>query len=367
MSEQPLSILDDSTDDVTNPQRKRRGLRIVLTVLLVLILGVGGIVGIYASSMWRALDAVQRDDSMMPLDQGEVTGGETTAAPGEAKKGEGAGEGQGGEGSPEKALPPISYGATKPVNIVLMGSDSRGSDRGRSDVLQLIHIPGSRDAAYLVSFPRDSWVDIPGRGKGKINWAYSFGGPALTVSTLNRILTVPMDHAVVTNFEGFVNVIDTLGGVTVYNRHSSSSGGFDFPKGEITLNGEQALRFVRERYDLPGGDFARAQRQRDVIGAIGKKLSSAGVVSNPVKFNEAVTKLGSQFKVDSGLTNDVIVGLGMESSAAFNNIRSLGLPNAGTGMVGDQSVVHVNWDAVHDLRVALRTDTMKDFYSKYGG
>lgn len=304
---------------------------------LVLIVGIGGIAGLYASSMFQALDAVHRDDSMMPAEGPAATGTPSANDP--------------------DALPPISYHGKPPVNIVLMGSDSRGSDRGRSDVLQLVHIPGNRDAVYLLSFPRDSWVDIPGHGKGKINWAYAFGGSALTVSTLNQMLTVPMDHAVSTDFDGFKNVIDALGGVTVRDRQASD---------EVTLNGEEALAFVRERYTLAGGDFDRAQRQRDVIAAIADKLTSSGTLTSPSKFNEAVTTLGSQFTVDSGFTNRAIVDLGMESAAAFDNVRSLALPNLGTGTVGKQSIVKVDWAGVHDLRVALRTDTMDAFYAQHG-
>lgn len=346
MSNEPLSIFDQESDDDRTPvvtRKRRRPVVIVLSVLLVLLVGIGAAGGYYAWSVMNGLNQIERAPGLLPT--------RTPTTPG-----------SGGTGSP--APEPV---ANNSLNFVLIGSDTRGDERGRSDVLQLLHLSGSRDAAYLVSLPRDSWVDIPGHGKGKINWAYSFGGAALTVETLEQLLGVQMDHVVIIDFEGFSQVINSLGGVTVYNRYSTSSRGFDFPKGEISLDGDAALAFVRERYTIPGGDFGRAERQRDVIKAIVKKLASAGTLADPIKFRNAVSSLGAQFVVDESLTNDAIVSLGMESGAAFDNISSMGLPNKGVGREGTQSIVRVDWDAVEELKAALRNDTMSEFYAKHNG
>lgn len=338
MSDESLSILD-ADEQPGQRRRSRRGLIITLSILLAILLGIVGIVVYYVSSANNALNNMVRDPNIL--------------APERSNR-------------PEP-VPTKEGSEHAPVNIVLMGSDSRGEDRGRSDVLQLLHIPGERDAAYLLSLPRDSWVEIPGRGEGKINWAYSFGGPSLTVETLENLLQVPMDHTVIIDFDGFMNVIDTLGGVTVVNKHASGSNGFTFPEGEITLSGDEALTFVRERYNLPSGDFDRAERQRDVIQAIVKKLASAGVLANPVKFNEVVSTLAPQFTVDEGFTNDVIIDLARESTAAVTNVHSLGLPNLGPGWAGDQSIIQVDWDAIDKLRDALRNDDLESFFYAYGG
>ncbi|MFT3888049.1 MAG: LCP family protein [Arachnia sp.] len=347
MSEDHLSLFEGGpANDDGEPKARKRGRRpliIALSILLVILVAVGVTIAWYARSATKALDNIQRDPNIMPSRTSTVN-------------------------KPRPSPVATPTGSEKaPLNFVLMGSDTRGDERGRSDVLQLLHIPSSRDAAYLLSIPRDSWVDIPGHGKGKINWAYSFGGPALTVETLEDLLDIPMDHTVIIDFSGFVKVIDALGGVTVYNHHESASRGHTFPKGEITLDGEAALAFVRERYTLPSGDFDRAERQRDVIKAIVKKLSSAGVLTNPTKFADVVSELGSQFTVDSGLTNEVIINLGMESTAAFGNIRTLGLPNLGPGWAGSQSIVQVDWDAIADLKEALRNDDMDAFFYAHGG
>ena len=338
MTQEPLSIFEDESADLPprRGKRRRRPVVTVLAALLVLMLGIGAVGGYYVWSVLNGLNQIERTPGLLPVRTPQTT---------------------------DPTAPPENTA----LNFVLIGSDTRGDERGRSDVLQLLHIPGSRDAAYLMSLPRDSWVDIPGRGKGKINWAYSFGGAALTVETLEQMLGVEMDHVVIIDFEGFSHVVNALGGVTLENRHASSSGGFDFPKGEVTLDGAMALAFVRDRYNLPGGDFGRAERQRDVIKAVVKKLASAGTLTDPVKFRNAVASLGSQFVVDEGLTNDVIVSLGMESRTAFDTIESLVLPTSGVGQEGTQSIVRVDWATVEELRKALQTDTMNEFVAQHPG
>lgn len=337
MSGEPISLFDEEQEAPPKRRRNRRPLLIGLSVLVALILAIVGVAGYYGKSMVDALDSINRDPTLMP----------TTNRP--------------------DPVQPQPGAAAAPLNFVLMGSDSRGSDRGRSDVLQLLHISGDRKSAYLMSIPRDSWVDIPGHGKSKINAAYSWGGPALTVATLEQLLGVPMDHTVIIDFEGFIKVIDALGGVTVHNKTASSSAGFDYPQGEITLTGDAALQFVRERKNLPDGDFGRAQRQRDVILAVVKKLASKGVLANPGLFNEALAELGPNFTVDDALTNTTLVTLALELKDVTGSISSMVMPNLGPGWEGKQSIIKVDWDAVAELQTALRNDDLAGFYAKHGG
>ncbi len=286
MSDDYLSV-EDQVDDPrrakTEKRRNRWLLFSVLGVLVAVLLAGIGIATWYGKSAVDALDNINRDSNLMP------TG--------------------------ERPAPVDPVEGKAPLNMVLMGSDTRGGERGRSDVLQLLHISGDRQNVFLMSIPRDSYVEIPGRGKAKINAAYSWGGAPLAVETMELLLDVPMDNTVLIDFEGFKNVIDALGGVTVVNREASSSHGLDFPKGEITLSGEEALWFVRERKNLSDGDFGRATRQRDVIKAVLGKLASGGVLSDPGRFRESVTELGKNFTVDEGLTNDNIIRLGWELKA----------------------------------------------------
>ena len=131
-------------------------------------------------------------------------------------------------------------------------SDPNNDDPGRSDTILVVHLNAKRNKAYIISFPRDMYVAIPGHGRNKINAAYACGGPALTVRTLEGLTETRMDHVVEIDFEGFIQLTEDLGGVTVTNKTEFSSHGFDYPKGKIEIEGEQALWFVRERKALPG-------------------------------------------------------------------------------------------------------------------
>ncbi|HLT60497.1 MAG TPA: LCP family protein, partial [Microlunatus sp.] len=148
------------------------------------------------------------------------------------------------------------------VNFVLLGSDSRDPDNasgtGRSDVLIVAHLNAERNKAYLISFTRDLWVKIPGKRKAKINAAYAWGGPKLTVKTVESITGARIDHVALIDFEGFIQLTSELGGVTIYNDQAFETHGYSYPEGQITISGEEALWFVRERKKLRNGDLDRA-------------------------------------------------------------------------------------------------------------
>ena len=142
-----------------------------------------------------------------------------------------------------------------PVNLLLIGSDKQSyTENGRSDSFIVLHISADRKNAYLVSFPRDMWVSITGHGTAKINAAYSWGGSALAVQTLEQLTGARIDHVATTDFSDFVGLVDVVGGVTVDNPVASKAQGnvkggyYDWPKGPVTLDGAAALVFSRQRY-----------------------------------------------------------------------------------------------------------------------
>lgn len=339
------SLFDDAvSEDTASSKASRNGGRKALIVLLglLLILGLGtlGVVGWYLQSLNDGLSSIKRAPGLLP-----------DSTPPENGTGETGEE----DGSPA------------PLNIVLIGSDSRGSDRGRSDTLMLMHIPSDRSSVNLISIPRDSWVPIEGHGVSKINAAYSWGGAPLAVSTVQNLLGVRIDHVVITDFEGFNNTIDVLGGVDVYNARESSAHGYEWPAGHITLNtGEEAQRYVRQRHGLPNGDFDRSERQRSVITGVIKKLTSAGVITNPGKFRNALTTLGPNFTVDEGLTNEVIMQIGKEVvPKGAENIRSLVLPTDGFGRSkGGASYVKLDDAGVQKLSTALQQDEFDNYWKQ---
>jgi polyisoprenyl-teichoic acid--peptidoglycan teichoic acid transferase len=253
---------------------------------------------------------------------------------------------------------------TGELNYVLLGSDSRDDADpadGRSDTIMVVHLNKQRNKAYITSFPRDMYVDIPGYGKNKINAAYSYGGPALTVKTLEELTGADMNHVVLVNFEGFIDLTTDLGGVTVPNKTAFTSHGFDYPKGNITIEGEKALWFVRERHSLPGGDLDRAANQRNVIKAIVAKGLSTGVITDPVKFSSFVGNLSKHLTVDNGLSDAEIRSTALSLRLDAQDIELLQAPISGFATIGGQDVDIVDAAKMARLGKAMRNDTMGDY------
>ncbi|MET1030435.1 LCP family glycopolymer transferase [Domibacillus tundrae] len=167
----------------------------------------------------------------------------------------------------EKRAESVSLKKKDHFTVLLLGTDQREGDRGRTDTVVLASV--SDKSIQLLSIPRDTRVQIAGsQNKTKINHAYSYGGTALTVKSVENFLNVPIDYFVNVNMEGFIQLIDKMGGVTVRNDFSFESDGSIFLKGNILLNGDDALKYVRMRYDDPNGDFGRQKRQQDVMRAL---------------------------------------------------------------------------------------------------
>jgi polyisoprenyl-teichoic acid--peptidoglycan teichoic acid transferase len=269
--------------------------------------------------------------------------------------------------------PSSGSGPTSPetgaLNYVLLGSDSRDPEDegdGRSDSIMVAHLDEDRDKAYLISFPRDMWVDIPGHGKAKINAAYELGGPALSVRTLEQLTDVRMDHVVLVGLEGFIGLTDDLGGVTVTNKTAFTSHGFDYPEGKITIAGEEALWFVRERKSLPEGDLDRAENQRNVIKAIVAKGLSGDVISDPSRFTAFVSNLSKHVTVDNSLTDAEIRRTALSLRLKSRDIELLQAPLSGFGTSPDgQSIDVVDTEKLAELSQALEEDTMDRYVEKY--
>ncbi|MGO1974676.1 MAG: LCP family protein [Propionibacteriaceae bacterium] len=330
-----LSILPEEEGRGPSPPRKRRrrGVVILLGVLVLLIVVPAITAGIYAAKIERSFtNNLQRDPSLnLPSEN----------RPAEPK------EGQPGAGS---------------VNFLLMGSDDRDDGNGgRSDALMLLHLAADRKSAHIISFPRDLYVDIPGHGKNKINAAYAFGGPALTTQTVEQLLDVRIDHIARIEMGGFINLTTELDGVTVYNKHASQSGEYSFPVGEITIEGEEALAYVRERKQLPRGDLDRAERQRQVVQAIIQKGLSVDVVTDPGRFTAFVAAAAGNLTVDEGLTDGAVRKLALSMRMKPKDVEILEVPTEGTGTAGSMSIVIPDEEGIEELATHVREDTMADY------
>ncbi|WP_240452381.1 LCP family protein [Virgibacillus sp. YIM 98842] len=186
------------------------------------------------------------------------------------------------------------------LNVLLLGVDSREGDAGRSDTMILLSLNPQTDSMLMFSIPRDTYVNIPGRGMDKINHAYAFGDVELSVQTVEETFDLPVHYYARVNMEGFQQGIDAIGGVTVSNTQAFSQGGSNFAEGEIRLNGSEALDYIRMRKDDPRGDLGRNERQREVIQAA---LRQGASFSSITKVGEILDILGGNVKTDLNMNN----------------------------------------------------------------
>jgi LCP family protein required for cell wall assembly len=246
-------------------------------------------------------------------------------------------------------------------NILLIGSDSYGSlTHGRSDVIVLMHISGDRRKVYLIHFPRDMYVDVPGHGKDKINASYAYGGAQLLVRTLQNLVDVPVDHVVVVGFDGFKAMTDAIGGVDVYAEEASTEFQVTIRVGMNHLDGEEALVFVRERYQLSQGDISRGRRQQAFIKALMLKALSKETLTNPVRFAQLVNAATRNVTVDNALSTADIYS----QALSMRDLRSKDIifitaPISGFGTSPQGASIDIVDDAkMAQLSAALRSDDM---------
>lgn len=158
----------------------------------------------------------------------------------------------------------------EPVNFLIIGADwTPNEDRGRSDTLMILRADLNKKKGVLISVPRDFRVEIPGHDMDKINHAYKYGGVSLTIQTVEKYTGLDIHHYVVVNYDGFVKIIDAVGGVTVDvdERMVDWELGEPIEKGRQRMDGITALHYVRFRND-PRGDFSRIERQQKFARAL---------------------------------------------------------------------------------------------------
>jgi LCP family protein required for cell wall assembly len=282
---------------------------------------------------------------------------------------------------PSSIRPPRPAGAAaKDVTFLVGGVDTRSqvpttgkqaqsSARGRTDTLMLVHFLSGGRGAYVVSIPRDSWVPIPGYGYGKVNWANYFGGPALAIRTVEQLTKVRIDHVAIIDWDGFRDVTNALGGVTVTIPTTSydPANRVTWTAGTHHLNGAQALLYVRDRYGLAAGDFAREQRQQNYLRAVIKQLRSGGTLTNPLRTSSALRALSQAVSVDSTLSNNQMTSLTLSlRHLDMSKVIFTTVPNRGTGMVGGQSIVWLNRSISKGFWRAFENDQLPAFMSAHG-
>ncbi|MFD6205999.1 LCP family glycopolymer transferase [Streptomyces rubiginosohelvolus] len=209
-------------------------------------------------------------------------------------------------------------------NILLIGSDSRagdnrkyGRDDGgsqRSDTTILLHLAADRKSATAVSIPRDLMVEIPSCRTGddkksreqftQFNTAFELGGTACTIRTVERMTGIRIDHHMVVDFNGFKDMVDAVDGVEICLKEpiDDKDAHLELPAGRQTLNGEEALGYVRARKSLGNGsDTERMERQQQFLGALVNKMQSNGVLLNPTRLYPVLDAATKSLTTDPGL------------------------------------------------------------------
>lgn len=266
------------------------------------------------------------------------------------------------------------------MNILLIGVDHADDDSGqsaaldgpvsqRSDSMMLVHIPEDRSQIYIMSTVRDMYVEIPGQGKNKLNAAVSFGGVPLLIQTLEGMLDTKVDHVAMIDFDGFKELSTALGGVKVDNDIPFTAHNTDYfyPAGEIVLEGDRALRFVRERKSFVDGDYQRVANQRKFISAAAGQMLSSDTLANPGKLYEIVDKVSPYLSFDSGFDAATMVGLGLQlKKVDTKNLAMFTMPTAGSFTSADgQSVELPSERAIEQISHALKTDTMDQYFKEH--
>ena len=265
----------------------------------------------------------------------------------------------------------------KDQNILIVGNDDRetatdaelaalgtGRDGGslNTDTMMLVHVPANGKKATLVSFPRDSYVAIPGFGEGKLNSAYpdAYGatsgstdqkrtaGARELVETLQNLTGVTIDHFVQVDLLGFYRISQAIGPVKVNMCQSVTEpeSGINLHAGINSIVGKQALAFVRQRYNFPNGlgDLDRVQRQRYFLTAAFRKITSVGTLANPNKLESLLNAVKKSVYMDDTLDPLQLASQMAELSA--DNIVGQTIPTDGFGSANGQSTVVVHPEQV---------------------
>jgi LCP family protein required for cell wall assembly len=270
-------------------------------------------------------------------------------------------------------------------NVLLVGSDNRTAagdtfaqapkgqtqvEGQRSDTVILAHLAKGHQKATLVSLPRDSYVTIPAYAdaKGgqhpahldKLNSAFSLGGAALLVSTVQQLTGIHIDHYVEIDFGGFQNMVSALGGVDVClskPAHDVQTG-LNLAAGPHHLDGPTALAFVRQRYGLPLGDIDRIKRQQQFLASMIRKIESAGTLANPLKLNDFLDALTKSISVDSGTSAGDLAKLALKlKDIGSGNVVLTTMPISGFSTKNGVDVDDVDTAKASALFQSLALDT----------
>lgn len=278
-------------------KKKRTGLKIFLTIVLVLVAGAVA----YGYSIYHNLNKAA-NSVHSPIDR-----------------------------TPEVKRPTeLALSKKEPFSVLMLGVDERPGDKGRSDTMIVMTVNPEKKSMEMLSIPRDTRVEIVGRGtEDKINHSYAFGGVEMSMNTVEKFLDIPIDYYVKMNMDGFKEIVDAVGGITVNNDLDFSQDGHHFAVGQLNLNGKEALSYARMRKNDARGDFGRQMRQRQVIQGV---INKGANVSALWKYDDVLKALSNN--VETNISFDEMKGIQKNYSSARHNIEQMQIEGSGSTIGG---------------------------------
>lgn len=235
---------------------------------------------------------------------------------------------------------PVSVKQGEAMSILLLGIDNGEFDRteqGRSDSMMIATVNPDKKQTTIVSIPRDTYTEIVGLGTlDKLNHAYAFGGPEMSMDSTEKLLGVPIDHYVSVNMHGLKEMVDAVGKIQLENNIEFTQDGYEFHQGPVQLDGDAALAYIRMRYDDPNGDYGRQERQRKVVMAIIKKAMSPSIIANygtilntledhvktDIPWSQMTAMQSKYWDAFSHIENDQLQGVGaMREGVSYQDIN----------------------------------------------
>ncbi|WP_197085282.1 LCP family protein [Saccharothrix sp. ST-888] len=361
VADQPahLSLFDDRSaaeSDGSGPAdpagggRRRRTRRVLLWALVALLVVIGGGVGALYWTANHYASSVQRIPNAFPT------------LPESAQP----------QAVPHSGMTFLLVGLDARSDVPTTGSEAKGpawkEGAARSDTMMLMHIAADRRSVSVVSIARDTWVDIPGHGQAKINAAYSWGGPALMVQTVQNLTDIRIDHIAVIDWDGFRSLTDAVGGVdiTIPKTIEAVGGARHWDAGTQHMDGDTALQYVRERHGLPNGDLDRTKRQQNFLRALMKQTMNSGTLSSPTRLGGQLQSVGDVVSVDDKLSNSDLYDLAWSMrSLRVGDVSFMNAPFGGFATIDGQAAVKLDREAAAPLWEAMRNDRMSEYLAAH--
>lgn len=248
---------------------------------------------------------------------------------------------------------PINLSKKDSFSMLLLGVDTGAIGRsggGRADSIIIVTVNAKENKTTLVSIPRDTYTKIAKKNKTtKINEAYSYGGAATVINTVQKKFGIPIDYYIEVNMKGVQDVVNAVGGVTVKSSMSFSNYGYTFKKGRNKLDGKKALAYATMRHEDPTGDYGRQGRQRQIINELVGKIVSFKTITNQGKLLKSMEK-----NIRTNLEFEEIVTIQGKYNKALRNIEQVQIKGQGDMING------ISYQIISQKEISKITKLLKE-------